>query len=249
MLRKRTKRSVCLITGAGTRIGRALAEGLADDACDVILHCRRSHKGAEEAAALIRKKGRCAAVLTADLRKEKDVLRLAKEAEAAFGHVDLLINSAAVFYPTPPEKLSLRELEAFLDVNFKAPWLLCSVLGPKMKKRGTGLIVNIDCLSADKPWPQYLPYSISKAALRSLTLGLAQSLAPEVRVNGIAPGTILPPMKTSAAERRKLAQAAPLKRIGSPTDVLLAVRYLLQAEFVTGQILYADGGRRLNALL
>jgi pteridine reductase len=245
MVRNAVERTA-LVTGAGRRVGRALAEGLAADGCALILHCRKAVAETEELARKIQAGGGRAVVLRAELSREKDVLRLARRAEAAFGRVDVLVNSAAIFRPTPLARMTPADLDEFMAVNFKAAYVLCTELGRRMKARGRGIIVNIDCLSADRPWRDYLPYSISKAALRSLTLGLAQLLAPEVRVNGIAPGTILPPQGTSQKEIRALENSALLKRIGSPADILLAVRYLISAEFVTGEILYVDGGRRLR---
>lgn len=226
------------------RLGRAIAEALGDDGFDLVIHCNQSTSEATALAKEMKEMDRRAKVIRADLSREKQVLRLAKQAEQAFGGVDVLVNSAAIYHPTAPADLTGWELDAFLDVNLKAPYLLASTLAPKMKKRGQGQIINIDCLTADKPWATYIPYSISKAALRSCTLGMAQLFAPEVRVNGIAPGTVLPPEDTSAKERKMYAQRTLLRRIGSAQDIVAAVRYLVTAEFVTGEILTVDGGRK-----
>ncbi|MFH0937805.1 MAG: SDR family oxidoreductase [Planctomycetota bacterium] len=237
---------VALVTGAAARLGRAIAIGLADSGCDLILHYGHSQKDAERIAAEIRACGRRAMLLRADLSKSKQTLRLARDAEVVFGRVDILINSAAIFRPTPLEKLNEKELDAFLQINLKSPYLLSSEIGRRMKKRGAGCIINLACLTAQRPWKNYLPYSISKAGLVSMTLGMALLLSPEVRVNAIAPGAVLLPTDATPTYRRALINAAPLKKIGAPEDIVLAVRYLCQASFVTGQILGVDGGRAIR---
>lgn len=238
------ERPVALVTGAGRRVGRAIAEALADDGFDLVIHYRRSRLEAKETACRVRAAGGRAVVFAADLSQAKQAERLARRAQEAFGRVDVLLNSAAVFRASPPEKLTAADLDFHFAVNLKAPYLLSAALAPSMKARGGGLIVNLDCVSAGDPWPGFIPYSVSKAALRSLTVGLAKAFAPEVRVNGIAPGTVLPDDGASPAELRRWANSMLLKRLGSPADVVRAVRYLIQAEFVTGEILHVDGGRR-----
>ncbi|HLX61314.1 MAG TPA: SDR family oxidoreductase [Planctomycetota bacterium] len=240
-----------LVTGAGVRLGRALAEALAARGCKLILHCNTSRKGALEVARVICKNGGDAAVLGADLCDEKQVLNLARTAEKIFGGVDILINNAAVFWPTPLEKLNAAQLDAFHRVNLQAPFILSSELGRRMLARAKknrsrrGAILNMACLSGLKAWKTHLPYSISKAGVISLTVGLAKLLAPHVRVNAIAPGTVLPPEKMSAAERARLRKKIPLQTFGSPQDIVDAALYLLSAPFVTGQVLVVDGGRSL----
>lgn len=234
---------VALVTGAGVRLGRAIALSLAQSGCDLVLHCRDSRKEADALAKEIRTMGRRAVVLRADLSRAADVKTLAKKAEAAFGHVDILINSAAVFWPTELEKLTVAELDAFLNVNLKAPYILSSEIGRRMKKRGFGTIVNLACLSGLKAWKKFVPYSISKAGVISLTVGMAKLLGPEVRVNAVAPGTVLPPEGMSAKELKAIRERLPLQRLGQPDDIVCAVQYLVGASFVTGQVLAVDGGR------
>ncbi len=242
-----SKRSpVALVTGAAVRLGRHISEGLLADGFDLVVHTHRSKIEAQALVDHADRMGRRAFILVADFFKEEEVLELAEKAQASWGRIDVLVNSAAIFHPTSASELTGAELEAFLKINLKAPYLLASRLGPCMKASGRGVIINIDCLSAEKPWPNYLPYSISKAGLRSLTLGLAQLLAPEVRVNGIAPGTVLPPVDTSKKALKEMAENALLKRIGQPEDILRAVRYLIASDFVTGEILTVDGGLRYD---
>jgi pteridine reductase len=237
--------SVALVTGAGVRLGRAIATALANNGYDLVLHYNRSRREAAELARRIEKKGRRTALLQADLNKGAAALKLAQAAEKQFGCVDLLVNSAAIFWPTPLERLSERELDAFLNVNLKAPYILSGEIGRRMKRRGGGAIINMACISGLRPWKNFAPYSISKAGVIAMTQAFAKLLGPEVRVNAIAPGTVLPPEGMSRAEIRKIKQRLPLKRIGSPDDIAGAVLYLAQARFVTGQILCVDGGRSI----
>lgn len=227
------------------RLGRAISLGLAQRGCDLVLHCHTSRAPAEKLASEVRKMGSRAKVISADLSKGKEALRLAKAAEKAFGRVDVLVNSAAVFWPTPLERLSEKELDAFLDINLKTPYILSAEIGKRMKQRGQGAIINMACVSALRAWKGFVPYSISKAGVVALTVGMAKLLGPEVRVNAIAPGTVLPPEKMSKVEIKTLEAKLPLKKIGSPEDIVKAVLYLLDATFVTGQVMCVDGGRSI----
>ena len=236
---------VALVTGAGARLGRAIAVDLAARGCDLVLHARKSKKEAEELARGLAAAGQRAQVLTADLAQVKQTERLAREALKAFGKVDILINSAGVFWPTPLQCLDAGEFEAFTAVNLRAPYLLSAELGRRMKQGGGGVIVNLACVSAQRPWKDYVPYSISKAGVVALTLGLAKLLAPEVRVNAVAPGTVLPPEGTPAKRLKELQKRLPLKRLGRPEDIVRAVAFLIEADFITGQIVHVDGGRSI----
>jgi NAD(P)-dependent dehydrogenase (short-subunit alcohol dehydrogenase family) len=240
-----------LVTGAATRVGRVIAQALAERGCNLILHCHQSRDKARELAAQLCNAGGHAVVLRADLAKTGQMLKLARDADTHFGGVDILVNSAAIFRPTPLTRLTPAELDAFYAVNLKAPYVLSSELGRNMRRRGArnplrqGVIVNIACLSGLKAWKQFVPYSISKAGLISLTKGLAKLLAPYVRVNAIAPGTVLPPEHMRARSIQHLRALIPLQTIGSPEDVADAVLYLASAPFVTGQVLCVDGGRSI----
>ena len=236
---------VAVVTGSGVRLGNAIATALAHKGYDLVLHCRKSKREATALAAEVRASGRKAVVIQADLSKSAEVTKFARAAEKAFGHVDLLVNSAAIFWPTPLEKLNEKELDTFYAVNLKAPYLLSCELGQRMKKRGHGAIINMACISGLRAWKNFVPYSISKAGVISLTQGMAKLLGPEVRVNAIAPGTVLPPPDMKKAELERLRAQLPLKKIGTPEDIVKAVLYLDEAPFVTGQILCVDGGRSI----
>lgn len=236
---------VALVTGGGVRVGRALALALAREGARVIVHCHRSVDPANRTAAEIRSLGTDALVLQADLSEMDEVERLAGEAEAAFGGVDLLVNNASVF---PAERLDEVTPEIWrraMAVNLTAPFFLIQRLGAAMSQRGGGVVVNLVDLAGLQAWAAYAAHSVSKAGLVHATRVAARALAPRVRVVGIAPGTVLPPEDLSPEEVQRLADRAPLRRIGDPDDVVQAMLYLVRSDFVTGEILVVDGGRTL----
>jgi pteridine reductase len=234
---------VALVTGGAVRVGRALAEGLAREGVRVVVHYNRSGAPAREVIERIRAAGGEATVVGGDLSRTDAVERVAREAEAAFGGIDILVNNASVF---PAEGL-LQVDEALWDhtlaVNLRAPFFLTRALAPGMRARGGGSIVNLADLAGLQAWQGYAAHGIAKAGLVHLTRVAARSLAPDIRVNAIAPGTVLPPEDMPDDEVERLRQRTPLRRIGSPEDVLQALLYLLRAPFVTGQVLVVDGGR------
>jgi pteridine reductase len=235
---------VALVTGGAVRIGRAISLALAGRGMRLVVHYNSSSGDADSLVAEVRGGGGQAVAIAADLSDAAAVERLARDAEAAFGGVDVLVNNASVF---PPERLEETD-EALLDhtlaVNLKAPFLLTRHLAATLRQR-RGAIVNMADLAGMQVWGAYAAHGVSKAGLVHLTQVAARSLAPEVRVNAIAPGAVLPPESMTPAQVAALADRAPLKRNGSPDDVVRAVLYLLDADFVTGQVLVVDGGRML----
>jgi NAD(P)-dependent dehydrogenase (short-subunit alcohol dehydrogenase family) len=238
---------VALVTGGAVRVGRTLSLALAREGMCVVVGYGRSEEEARRLVAEIRDAGGEAVAIGADLARLEEVERLAAEAERAFGGVDVLVNNASVF---PPEGLEETD-EALWDhtfaVNLKAPFFLTKLLAPGMRKRGGGVVVNVADLAGLQAWRGYAAHAVSKAALVHLTRVAARTLAPEIRVNAIAPGTVLPPEDFPGEEVRKLAERAPLRRTGSPEDVVAALLYLLRADFVTGEVLVVDGGRMLRS--
>ena len=249
---------VALVTGAGIRLGRAIAEALAARGCRMLLHCNSSRTKAGELADHIRREGGEAVVLRADLSKPGAAKKLARAAIKAFGHIDILVNSAAIFWPTTLDEMDESHLDAFYAVNLKAPFALSTEIGRHMKLRAEAMahdapekgagaaILNMACLSALRAWKTHVPYSISKAGVLSMTQGFAKLLAPHVRVNAIAPGSVLPPDDMNEDAVARLVERIPLKKIGSAEDIVDAALYLLSAPFVTGQILVVDGGRSIH---
>jgi pteridine reductase len=234
-----------LVTGGAVRVGRAISLALAGQGMRVVVHYNSSSGPADELVAAIRGDGGQATALRADLADAAAVERLAGDAVAAFGGVDVLVNSAAVFPAEGLEATDAALLEHTLAVNLKAPFLLTKHLAPALRK-AKGAVVNMADLAGLQTWCGYAAHGIAKAGVVHLTQVSARSLAPDVRVNAIAPGTVLPPEEMDDAEVRRLAEAAPLERNGSPDDVVQAMLYLLRADFVTGQVMVVDGGRILR---
>lgn len=236
---------VALVTGGAVRLGRAMAGALAGEGMKLVVHYNSSAGPAEEFVAELRARGGEAVAVGANLAQGEEVERLAREAVAAFGGIDVLVNSASVF---PPEALEETE-EALWDhtlaVNLKAPFFLIRHLAPTLRER-RGVVVNMADLAGLQTWARYAAHGISKAGVAHLTRVAARALAPEVRVCGIAPGAVLPPDDMDDAELDRLAKGTALGTLGSPGDVIKALLYLLRADFVTGEIVVVDGGRRLR---
>lgn len=238
---------VALVTGGAARIGAAIAEMLHGAGFNLALHYRSSH--GEAAALQTRLEARrpdSVRLFSADLREVAAALKLVEEAVAAWGRLDALVNNASVFYPTPLGEATEEHWEELLDVNLKAPFFLSQAAFPQLKRQ-RGSIVNLIDVYAYRPRPGYPIYSLSKAGLLVLTRVLAREMAPEVRVNGVAPGAILwPKTPISEAARAALLDSIPLRRMGRVADIAQAVRYLIcDADYVTGQMLAVDGGRSL----
>ena len=237
---------VALVTGGGIRVGRALALGLARAGARVVVHYNSSASEAEEVVATIQRKGGEAVAIGADLSKHAEVERLAAEALEAFGGIDILVNSASIFPEQGVGEVDEALFDQAIAINLKAPFFLTQRIGQSMRERGEGVIVNLGDLAGLQAWLGYAAHAVSKAGLIHFTKVAARALAPEVRVNCIAPGTVLPPADHPEEEIEKLARRAPLKRNGSPADVLEALLYLVRADFVTGDVLVLDGGRMLK---
>ena len=187
---------------------------------------------------------RRAAVVVGDLRSPEGAEKVAEEAEKAFGKIDILINNAAVFLPTPVGTITEAAWREVVDLNLKAAYFLSDRLGAAMKRRGSGAIVNIADAAGIRPWPSYGAYCISKAGVIMMTCVQAKALAPEVRVNAVAPGPVLLPEGTPPEVAERAANATLLGRVGTPEDVANAVLFLVRdAEYMTGQVLSVDGGR------
>jgi len=238
-----------LVTGAAKRLGREIALELAAAGANILIHYRSSKKEALSLQKEIKELAGETWLCPFDFshqrpRLQKRIQSFVKNLPVA---VDALVNNAAIYYPTPFGKITETAWDDFLTTNLKSPVLLAQEIGVQMLKRKSGSIVNIVDIAGENPFRNYLPYSISKAGLVAATKGLAKELAPHVRVNAVAPGPILePPHGMSAALKKKVAETTLLKKFGSPSDMAQAVRFFLEADFVTGQILAVDGGKSLN---
>lgn len=225
---------VALVTGAGIRVGNAIARDLARHGWKVAAHYR-SHPPRGFAAAL-----------RADLAAADGPAALAAAFRARFRRLDLLVNAAAAFEALPVEETDAAAFDSQMDLNARAPLLLVKALLGLLRRSG-GSVVNVaDVGGGLVPWRGFAAYAASKAALVRLTECLALELAPRVRVNAVAPGTVLWPESFPAALRRRLAARIPLRRAGTPGDVAKAIRFLADSPFVTGAILPVDGGRHLS---
>lgn len=236
---------VVLVTGGAIRVGRAIALAFAARGAHVGITYRSSAGPAEQTAEEMRGLGARAAAVRCDQRHPEQVAAAVEQVERELGPVEVLVNNASVFRRTPLPEATLEDWDEHLEVNLRGPWLFARVLGPEMKRRGAGVILNLVDIAAERPFAGYLPYCASKAGLASLTLGLAKALAPEVRVNGIAPGVAEWPDDYPEEQKRLLLERTPLRRAGTPGDIAAAAVYLAESPFVTGVILPVDGGLRL----
>ncbi len=233
-----------LVTGAGLRIGRAIALRLAAEGARVAVHYGHSKDQASAVVAEIQAAGGEAFSVQAELTRIEDIARLFGEAERRFGGLDILVNNAAVFSPTPLQEATEDQWDHVVDSNVKAQFFCAQRAAPLLTRSGRGRIVNFASLGGLLAWPKYTAYCVSKAGVIMLTRCLARELAPAVTVNAIAPGTISFPDDPPELAEAFIRQA-PLKRTGSPADITDAVSYLVHAPFVTGQVLVVDGGRSI----
>jgi pteridine reductase len=239
---------VVFITGAAKRVGRALALDLASRGARLVLHFNRSRR---EVAALKRhmekKWGTAVHLVQGDLSRFAELKRVGKEAWRVGGPIDVLVNNASTFYPTPLGKVREAQWEDLFNVNARAPFFLSESIGLRMKRRGRGKIINIADWAALHPHGKYVPYCASKAALVAIGQGMARSLAPEVQINTILPGPILWPEGMSEKAKRAILSQTPLQRIGAPEDVAAAVRFFIEGnDYMTGSQLHVDGGRHIS---
>jgi pteridine reductase len=235
---------VALVTGAGKRLGRAVALRLASEGADVAVHYGKSEAEAREVVGEIEKLGRRASAFSAELTDVQAIQKLVQGVASRFARLDILVNCAANFLETKFGETNEATWDASLDTNLKAPFFCAQAAAPHLAKSGRGVIINFADIGGLLGWTEFLPHSISKAGVIMLTRILAKELGPAVRVNAIAPGTITmpgdPPEWQSDFIRR-----APMKRTGRPEEIAEGVMYLVGAEFVTGQVLVIDGGRTL----
>ncbi len=241
-----TNVKTALVTGAGIRIGRAIALALADDGYDVALHYRSSSAEADAVATEIRKKSRNAVAVQADLSKEADTAALISAASKALGPVSLLVNSASVFEADDITSMSRESWDLHMETNLRTPLKLIQDFAAQAPAAANNAVINIIDQRVKKLTPQFLSYTTSKAALMTLTITLAQALGPNgIRVNAIGPGPTLKNPRQSDADWRRQNEATILGHGAEPGDICDAVLYLASAKAVTGQMIAVDGGQHL----
>lgn len=240
---------VALVTGGAHRVGKAITLMLAQAGAHVVINYHDSAAEAEQTLAEARALGVDALAVQCDVSDWPAVQEMAAAIERHFGGVDIIVNSASHFGKTPFPSTDPAVMSTYHQVTrilLDGAYYVCNRLTPYMIARGEGAIVNIVDLSAWNPWPNFLAHSVGKAGLLAMTRQLALELAPKVRANAVAPGPVLPPPGYSEEQKAASARRTLLGRWGSPADVALAVKFLIEADFVTGEVLTVDGGERFG---
>jgi pteridine reductase len=236
---------VALVTGAGRRVGRAIALALAGKGMRLAVHYNASVNEAAETVRLAREAGAPDSwTISADLRDARACARLIDDVADRHGALDVLVNSAAEMHRTPFDSVTPEEWDDIMSLNMKSPFF-CSQSAARRMTAG-GAIVNIADLAALETWPEYIPHGVSKAGVMQMTRALARKLAPSIRVNAVIPGAVLLPEHWTKEDADKLIRTTPLARLGAPEDVARAVIYLLESDYVTGDAVIVDGGRHLR---
>lgn len=239
---------VALITGAAHRIGATTARLLHQNGMNIVLHYRGSREQAQAVQKELNDKRENSVILIqADLHITNGLPALIEESAKAWGRLDVLINNASSFYPSPIEKATEEQWDDLIGSNLKAPFFLAQAAAPYLKKHN-GCIINIVDIHAERPLKTFPIYSMAKAGLAMMTKSLACELGPDIRVNGVAPGAILWPENLDEVAKQRIVSRTFLKRQGEPNDISKTILYLIKdADYVTGQIIAVDGGRSLNA--
>ena len=240
---------VVLVTGGAKRVGAAIARRLHREGANLMLH----YRGSEREAKALRTELNAAradsvALVHADLLDVQGLPELVRNTVGRFDRLDALVNNASAFFPTPVGEMTLAAWDSLIGANLRAPLFLSQAAAPHLKKTA-GAIVNITDIHAERPLKGYVIYSVAKTGLVGMTRSLARELAPEVRVNGVAPGAIVWPEDGSWDDltRQRIVSHTLLKRTGEPDDIARAVYFLIaEAPYVTGQIIAVDGGRSIN---
>ncbi|UXI68228.1 pteridine reductase [Tahibacter amnicola] len=241
-------RPVALITGSARRVGATVARRLHAEGFDLVLHCRHSRDALDALAAeLEQRRPSSTLVVQGELAQEENLPAMIDAATGRFGRLDGLVNNASAFYPTPVGKINARQWDELFAANARAPLFLSQAAAPALR-HSQGCIVNIADIYAERPLAGHTVYCMAKAALLMLTRSLALELAPDIRVNAVAPGAILWPESGKAVkEQQAVLDRVPMRRTGSAEDVAAAVLWLMRdARYTTGEVVRIDGGRSLS---
>lgn len=240
------KSKVALITGGAHRVGKAMALGLAKEDVKLALHYNQSEHAAQETLSEIQSLGKKAILIQGDFSKVDQIEKVVNTCYEYYQSIDILINNAAVYFKTPLLETSEEQWDELFNINLRAPYFCSQVAAQMMKKQNSGKIINIADVAGISPWPDYIPYSATKAGLISITKGMAIALAPQIQVNAIASGTVLMTENATSDYTNKIKDETLLKKIGSPQDIVNTVIFLLKgSDYLTGEVIVVDGGRLL----
>jgi pteridine reductase len=240
------KDKVAIVTGSAHRIGRQIALALAQEGCHLMVHFHRAVEEAEETCSDLRKFGVEVSSVQANLSKSKGILKLFSAVDREFSRLDILVNSAAILSPANFLDVQEEDWDRTMDLNLKGAFFCMQSAAKRMQKSGKGSIVNISDVIGHRPWDRFPVHSISKYGVEMLTKLAALSLAPQIRVNAIAPGLIMKPEGMEEKRWETLSKMSPLRRSGTATELVQAVLFLLRNEYVTGEILVLDGGLSIS---
>jgi NAD(P)-dependent dehydrogenase (short-subunit alcohol dehydrogenase family) len=237
---------VALVTGGGKRIGREIALTVGRAGADVIVNYNQSREGAQATVREIAAMGVRAVALRADVTRPKQVTAMFAAVEKRFGRLDLLVNNAGIFFRRTWDELEEKDFDRVLGANLKGPFFCAQAAARMMMWQGGGNIINISSVGGLQSWPSYMHYCASKAGLISLTKTLARALAPTIRVNSVAPGTILFPGEKRDGNIRKAVKGTPLQKAGTGADIAETVLFLAtHSDYITGQVFVVDGGESI----
>lgn len=236
--------STALVTGAGRRVGRALAVALAQAGANVAVHYNHSEKDAAETIELARSFGVRSEAFKADLADAGETVRMMGDIESSLGRVSILVNNASAFSMATMNETSLDEWERYMAINLRAPFLLAQAMQRSLPSDETGKVISLNDWRTARA--NRFAYGVSKAALSGLTRSLAVAMAPNVQVNELALGAILPPADSLDESGERVAKAAPAGRMGTLNEVSAAVMSLIENDFITGETLHIDGGRHIR---
>ncbi len=234
---------IALVTGGAHRVGKAITMMLANQGAHVVVNYHTSAQAAADTIQEVQATGVDGMAIQCDVADWRAVQQMAGQVRARFGRVDIIVNSASSFLRTPFPTEDIESWQRVISVSIDGAFYVCNALVPIMPDEG-GSIVNIVDAAASQPWPNFVAHGVGKAGLLALTRQLALELAPDIRVNAVSPGYVLPPPHFSAEQVQASAERTLLQRWGGPDDVAGAVNFLLEADYVTGEVIVVDGGER-----
>jgi len=241
------KDKIILITGGAVRLGKAITKEMIKCGAEVYCHYNTSKSEALKLQQEVESFDGKIHLVKADFSKFSQTLAIFSEIIDRTKRIDVLINNAAVFFKTPLEQANESDWDKLFSINLKTPFFISQKVGLLMKDQGFGKIINIGDTSGLNPWPGYLPYSLTKSGMISMTKGLAKALAPEVLVNCINPGPVLIPDYYKKSDIKNAVDKTLIKKTGSASDIVQTVKYLIEGtDYITGSILNVDGGRNIN---